>query len=417
MIEYIIESTLCFVTFYIIYEVFFKQYTNYKVNRILLLFSTIFSVLVPLLKISLTTIPFKETSPTNRIIENLPVSNYIPISDLTTISPIEDNSISISSILIGIYIVITVLLLCRFAFHLRTLYSKWKISEKVNYKGHTLSLIEEKIPPFTFFQAIFINKEVYIKNTIKEELIIHEIAHKYQWHSIDILYIELLQAFFWFNPLVYLFSKKIKANHEYLADDFVVRCGIDSKEYANQILNHTFPHKIAGFASAFNNHLTIKNRLIMLSKFQDKKPTAYRLIILIPILLLLFISTAFTSDALLPDDTLTASETITTDPLIGNIGTVYGESIVWSSENNKVYISGDDIRVVHGDNDFTLRGRTSYLGDVFYFIMNGQLVVKDTPIAITGKKCTVIKLSSKDAIQKYGVIAKQGAVEITTESP
>ncbi len=411
MIEYLIESTLCFAILFLVFEFFFKNTTNYSLNRFILLFSLLFSFLVPLVSISTDSLPVQSYGTGTPVFQILPISNYLPTTD-GLINPSNENGyLDIFPIVTFIYAVVAIVFLLRFVLHLRTLLLKWRTAEKVNHKGHPLSLITEDIPPFTFFQTIFVNKTEYENDKLEKELLIHEIAHKYQWHSIDIVLIELLQIVFWFNPFVYLFKRRVKVNHEYLSDDFVLRCGANSKDYANQLLNYSFPHKIAGFASAFNNHSTIKNRLIMLSKFQEKQPRSYRLLLLIPVLTLLFISTAFDETSLLPSNPLAQTQH---DELLENPGVIYGNNLIWSSEDGKVYIRGEKVRIQHGDNNFNLRGRASYLGEVHYFIFNGKEAPKDQAINIAGMKCTVLKLSPDDGVLKYGPKAKKGAVEITT---
>ncbi len=414
MIEYLIESTLCLSIFYLVYEVFLKGSSRYEVNRFVLLLAPIFSVLVPIFDFSLDALPVHVMEKGGRVVESLPVSNYIPSSNTGKISDEEAVFFSIPFLILILYSTVALALLLRFVLHLKTLFFKWYRSEKVNYKGHTLSLIDEKIPPFTFFQSIFMNREVYKSGKFSKELIIHEIAHKYQYHSIDIIVMELLQAVFWFNPFIHLFKRRIKTNHEYLADAFVLQCGADSKAYANQLLNYTFPHKIAGFASAFNTHFTIKNRLIMLSRFQDRGSKAHRFLVLIPITVLLFISTAFNETTVLDNITPIWTQE---DKLLENPGILYADKIIWRSSDNEIYLTGDNIRIVHGDNDFTVNGRASYLGEVHCFILNNEPVPKDVSIDISGLECSVVKLNPKNAEEKYGSQGKWGAVVILTGNP
>ena len=411
MIEYIIESTLCLGVLYVTYELFFKKSTNYHINRFVLLLVPLFSLIVPLLNISIELLPIQNISTERTFLEILPVSNYVPSDSILVKSTNAIDFLNLSSVILLIYACITISLILRFVWYLVMLFYKSFTSEKVNFKGHVLSLIDEDVPPFTFFQSIFVNKKHYSDNKLKQELIIHEIAHKYQWHSLDIILVELLQVLFWFNPFIYLLKQKIKMNHEYLADDFVVRCGISSKAYANYLLNYTFPHKISGFASAFNNHKTIKNRLIMLSKFQEKKPKMYRLLVLIPAIAVLFISTAFNATGLPGDIQLSISQN---DKLLENPGVLYADYLTWSSRDNEIYLKGKNVKIIHGDNDFTVNGRASYLGEVYHFVFNGQSVDKDIPINVSGKKCIVVKLTPNTAMEKYGRKARHGVVEITT---
>ena len=413
MIEYLIESTLCFAIFYVGFDVFFKNTTNYKANRSILLLALVFSVLVPLLAIPLDTSSISDIDPKNQVMEVLSVSSYLPAENTLALPTVNQDFISMPLLLISIYFIVSFALLIRFGWHLKTLLLKQYRSEKVNYNGHTLSLIEENVPPFTFFQSIFINKTDFKSGKFKKELIIHEIAHKHQWHSIDIVFIELLQIVFWFNPFVYLFKQRIKINHEYLADRFVLLCGTRSAEYADQLLQYTFPHKVAGFASAFNNPLTIKNRLIMISKFQEKRPKAYRLLLLIPIAVFLFVSTAFNKVHFFEYPQWIQTEN---DRLLESPGTVYADYLFWSKADNELYLKGTNVRIKHGENDFVLNGRASYLGKVHYFVFNNEPASYDNTINVSGKKCIVVKLSPENAQKKYGSKGKLGAVEITTVS-
>jgi hypothetical protein len=85
-----------------------------------------------------------------------------------------------------------------------------------------------------------------------------------QYHSVDIIVIQLLNIFFWFNPLIWLFKKSILLNHEYYADDKALK----DKELTNyqnillRILLHSNSNiLVSGFKNSF-----IKNRLDMMTK-------------------------------------------------------------------------------------------------------------------------------------------------------
>ena len=53
--------------------------------------------------------------------------------------------------------------------------------------------------PFSFFNWIFINPERHKSDEI-EEIMMHELTHCQQLHSIDIIFSELF-VYLWFNPL------------------------------------------------------------------------------------------------------------------------------------------------------------------------------------------------------------------------
>lgn len=409
MIEYLIESTFCLLIFYLVFEALFKRSRNYQMNRLVLLFSVLFSLLIPLFQIPATVWPVQEM-----VADNDFITGIITSSDTLNMNQVvkgtSNRLLTFPFILFVTYFLITTVLLIRFVTQLGLLSSKLRKSDKGIYLGHEVVLLDRKISPFTFFNTICISKDEYQRGVLDKELLLHEQAHKNQRHSIDIIIIQLLQVFFWFNPFIYIFKRLIKINHEYLADDYVLRSGTSSSDYINKLLHHTFPHKMSGLASGFN-HVLIKQRLIMLSKFQSTKPLAYRFLLLIPVAIVLFTTTAFKSTTnILPDTLLNQVES---NPTLYTPGTLYANTIQWSSLDKKVYLAGKKIKVNHGDNRVTVNGRASYLGKVHYLTFNGEPVTPDAFIDVAGKKCHVVKLKKEDAIKKYGSKGKLGAVEIT----
>ncbi len=109
------------------------------------------------------------------------------------------------------------------------------------------------------------SKQDYLNKAIAEELLSHEIEHIRQSHSIDVIFIELVKIIYWFNPVLILYSRAIRVNHEYLADNGVIGDPCDIKDYADKLLNFISCNRNVPLTSGFNPSLTRK-RLIMLTK-------------------------------------------------------------------------------------------------------------------------------------------------------
>jgi hypothetical protein len=131
-----------------------------------------------------------------------------------------------------------------------------------------------------------VNSVEYKEGRIPKELFSHEISHITQNHSLDIIFIELLKVFFWFNPLIYLFKKTIMLNHEYLADEAVTNSKNNSKSYINILLNIAFRNNNSYLASSFNYSFT-KKRLLMITKNNFSKTAIFKKIAVIPLFLAL----------------------------------------------------------------------------------------------------------------------------------
>jgi hypothetical protein len=155
-------------------------------------------------------------------------------------------------------------------------------------------LIEEKTLPYSIFKYIFVNRSDYENGKIVKELIIHEQTHCLQYHSIDVILIELIKIILWFNPLLWLFRKAIQLNHEFLADNKVLS-NHDLNSYQNTLLNLVFRNNSTYLASNFNYSLT-KKRLIMMTKNNSFHSAIYAKIAAIGIFLILGITLTFAQE-------------------------------------------------------------------------------------------------------------------------
>ena len=141
---------------------------------------------------------------------------------------------------------------------------------------------------------IFINKNEYHQGIIEEELFTHELTHVIQKHTIDVLIIEFIQAIFWVNPLFIFIKKAIQLNHEFLADQGVLRKGINTNTYQEIILafssnaSQPLPTTI-GMANAINYSL-IKKRFTVMKTKTTKRGIWLRSLILLPLLAILLYS-------------------------------------------------------------------------------------------------------------------------------
>ncbi|MDZ7606612.1 MAG: M56 family metallopeptidase [Cyclobacteriaceae bacterium] len=127
------------------------------------------------------------------------------------------------------------------------------------------------------------------KNIPKEELsniIAHERVHIQEKHWVDLLIIELLAVLFWVNPVVWLYERAIKQNHEYLADQGVLLAGYSPGQYQALLINQLMGVKVMGFAHNLNFSLN-KKRMEMMKKEKSPGVSKMKLLLALPVIALL----------------------------------------------------------------------------------------------------------------------------------
>jgi TonB family protein len=137
---------------------------------------------------------------------------------------------------------------------------------------------------FTIFTRIFVPGSLRDKLDL-ENILLHEKAHVYQLHFIDLTMMELTLLLTWFNPFSWLISRMIKENHEHLADRQVLSTGISPARYRAQLLNHTLGVNVFRLGNQFNHSLTFK-RFKMMEKPKKSPLGIIKITLLIPAVLI-----------------------------------------------------------------------------------------------------------------------------------
>jgi preprotein translocase subunit SecG len=141
--------------------------------------------------------------------------------------------------------------------------------------------IKEPGTPFSFFRWLFWNKEISFESEEGQRIFRHELFHIQQKHSWDIIYLELLAAFFWINPFFHLVKKETKAIHEFLADDFAAAEG-NRWEYAELLVMQTLQTRQRIINPFFHNQ--IKRRIAMITNSSKSSNQYLRKVMVLPVI-------------------------------------------------------------------------------------------------------------------------------------
>ena len=301
--SYIIKATCCLSFFYIASLLLFRNHNGFIIQRVYLAVSVTFALILPLNHFSINPNNiniFKVTQiqPVN-IIRTEPKTIFqfdnqvIPVSNSIPAGEPSHHSMSLKNIIVIIYWSILIILTIRLIYSILYIYICFLRSNRKKIGKYTINYSTSINGSFSFLRWIFINAEDLNKND-NQNIINHELVHAAQYHSIDTIVIELLSAVMWFNPLIWLMRKWMQQLHEYLADEGVVKSGTNILEYQALLVNQVAGDRLICLPSGFNQSL-IKKRLAMMTKTRIKQKTGYRLIAMVPLAGLMFLSLSFTN--------------------------------------------------------------------------------------------------------------------------
>lgn len=258
MIGYIIKVVLCSALLMLAYKLFLEKEKTLKFNRIYLLISLVLPFVIPLISFDITVPalhPLYHTM-TNLEVPDLQITAYA--------NPVVEQNHYTSFLLIG-YLTITLFLLFRMANSLKRIYREKSGSAIVPFHSAAIVLTRKNISPYSFWNYIFVNKDLYTSGQIEDEIIFHELTHVRQKHSCDLLLADLIQAFFWINPVHFMYRKSIQLNHEFLADDQTIKTYGNVFSYQSLLINKAGCKDSSPLVSGLNYYIT-KKRLKMMTK-------------------------------------------------------------------------------------------------------------------------------------------------------
>lgn len=238
--EYLLKSSACLISFYVLYFFIFRKFTFHTANRFYLIFSLVLSILLPFLTNTKTEIEYLNPSviSTQSLIE-YPQPIFQSTASDSVISTNTDDSlwskieiIDILEIAYLLGLIISILLFFKnILFVINTLKRERYDIVHQNIKIYrTGGFLQNS----SFLNNIFINNKLL--NPHEESLIIkHESLHFRKLHSLDLLFVGFAKCFFWFNPVIHFFQKSLKEIHEYEVDDLMIK-DTDTREYALLLL-------------------------------------------------------------------------------------------------------------------------------------------------------------------------------------
>ena len=283
-LAYFLKINVAIALFYAFYRLFFHKDTFFHWRRMALLCFFAISLLYPLLNIQ----GWIKAHEPMVAMADLYATILLPEQVVT---PSQETVINWQEVIIQFAKIIywsgMLLLAARFFIQLGSIIRLHFQCSKNNIQGVRVHLLKKETGPFSFFHWIFIHPQSHTESEISE-IITHEETHARQYHSVDVLFSEIMCIFCWFNPFIWLMKREVRGNLEYMADHRVLETGHDSKSYQYHLLGLAH-HKAAANLSNSFNVLPLKNRIKMMNKRRTKEIGRTKYLMFLPLAAILMI--------------------------------------------------------------------------------------------------------------------------------
>ncbi len=260
-LPYLLTASLYLLLFYGCYGLLLRRNTFFGLNRAYLLLSITLSLLLPLIELPGGTTDALSVG-----------AIMLPTFVVGTFQPAQSDGLTTVQWIWLVYGLGVFVMLVRLSINLRSVLALIKrgiVSRKQRYT--LVRLPDNSAPSFSFGRYLVLNHSDSL--TQPDALMRHEEAHIRQHHTVDVLFVEVAQAIFWFNPVLWLYKRALQEVHEFLADRAAVSAvelapdrAFDRPTYAQQLVAYALDSPITALTTPFVSKSTLKQRIVMLHK-------------------------------------------------------------------------------------------------------------------------------------------------------
>jgi TonB family protein len=273
LLIYMVKAAAYLLAFYLVYSILLSNDTTYSRNRAFILFSFAFSLVFPLF--TFYTIKPRDIQFFGKFLANVSVTATASHSENTGALPSGTDFPQILNLVYIYGVIIFSLKTIIDLFNLFVLIARQKNSGNRIVRFHGFNTAG-----FTALGYIFINTQLSPEEA--DNIISHEQNHLRKNHFLDIMFIEIIKALQWFNPVVYMFNRSLRAVHEYQADQGCLNSGMQIVNYQSLLLSQVFKTRAFNLTNSFSNPSLIKKRMIMMTKERTTALANMKLILVVP---------------------------------------------------------------------------------------------------------------------------------------
>jgi TonB family protein len=296
---YLIKSVIWLTGFALVYILFLRNERFFELNRIFLLTGILAALIFPFLTISY------------RII--LPAVND-SLAEKTVVTALQNTPAAAGGPdfrLMLFFLYLTGLLFVAFTIirQGRSLVKVIRRSESIPADRMKLIKSAEYSSAFSFFSYVFVNPSV--TEIEMREIMNHEIVHIRQKHWFDLLFVQLLCVLQWFNPVIWIYIRLVRENHEYIADKVALQRTSDPAIYRAALLNQIVGTQAISLVNSFNYSIN-KKRFTMMKNIISSPYRKMRVLLILPVFAIIFYAFAKPEYQYISDKGSSANQNVVT---------------------------------------------------------------------------------------------------------
>ena len=338
---YLLRSAVWITGFALVYLLFLRNERFFLLNRIYLVTGILASVVLPLVTV--------------RYVVEAPSTQADVTAGLLTANVLNDGAgqriIAVS--LAAVWLAGVLIILFRYLVQvIPVLRAAAKADSASGYPVKVLRLPD--FPgSFSLFSLVVVNPSV--SETEAREIMNHEMVHIRQKHWFDLVLSSLLCAVQWFNPAAWIYSRFVRQNHEYLADEEALQRSSDPAVYRAVLLNQIAGSPVIDLGNFFSYSLN-KKRFLMMKNTISSPYRKLRLLLILPVAALVLYAFAEPRYSVSSEEQALTSSALVTADMTKNVSGVVTDEKGGPLEGAVVIIKGTTVgTTTDGSGRFTLK--------------------------------------------------------------
>ena len=424
LIYYDLKVAALIAVFYLFYMLLLARETTHTLNRVVLLLGLTLSAILPLCIItihkSLVLSP-SSVEAGSRYAQELMNDDYQMVDAATPLSWEDGLGLRLLAVVLLTGIVIRLLYFAKGIWQLNRII---RSGEKHTLaSGTNVCVVNAPVAPFSWMRTIVMSRNDWNASPLQEgdttPILAHEEAHVRHHHSYDVMFVEILTALQWFNPVVWFMRQELRTIHEYEADASVLSQGFDESQYIHLLMQKATGIQACALANGIHTPKT-KKRILMMLKSKSKPIAWLKALYILPIAL---VSLAMTAETVVDYEVTTTDENLmTTKPMKYSPKMSDTEFINYVKQQQAAGLTNSALtQIMLNEGSGISRAHILHLNSVYgskksyLFIVDGKEVSSEEFCKLPPEAIISAKVMDVGPAQKaYGEKGRRGATVVKT---